>query len=192
MTQKTPRKQHLIDTALRLFNERGYHATGIDLILAESGVSKATLYKHFASKEALILAVLEQRHRQLIEALQQQLSADPRPEGVLAIFDMLDSWFQTVEFFGCNFIRASGEYSAAEDAIHRFSAGHKSEMGRQLERHLSAHCPEQSTQLANDLMLLVDGAIVTAQMHNAKDAAKRARQIAQMLLVDARCMGRTE
>ncbi|GGB82944.1 TetR family transcriptional regulator [Marinobacterium zhoushanense] len=187
MTQKAPRKQHLIDTAFRLFNERGYHATGIDLILAEAGVSKATLYKHFASKEALILAVLEQRHRQLLEALQQQLDSDPRPQGVLAVFDMLDSWFQTVEFFGCNFIRASGEYSAPEDTIHRFAGAHKTKMGRLLEMHLRPHCPEQSSQIANDLMLLVDGAIVTAQMRQAKDAAKRARMIAQALLLEARC-----
>ena len=57
------RRDHLIDTAIRLFNENGYHATGIDKILAESGVAKMTLYKHFKSKDELILAALARRDR---------------------------------------------------------------------------------------------------------------------------------
>ncbi|KEA63178.1 Transcriptional regulator, TetR family [Marinobacterium lacunae] len=187
MANSTPRKQHLLDTAFRLFNERGYHATGIDLILAESGVSKATLYKHFASKEALILAVLEQRHRQLMESLEASLARDPSPAGVLVIFDLLATWFKSVDFFGCNFIRASGEYSAHEDSIHRFAAAHKTRMADVLEHHLKPHCGGASAKLASDLMLLIDGAIVAAQMLEDKEAAARAKEIARFMLDSTGC-----
>ncbi|WP_461519559.1 TetR/AcrR family transcriptional regulator, partial [Porticoccus sp.] len=108
-----PRRQHLIDTAHRLFNEHGYHATGIDWILAESGVSKATLYKHFRSKEELILAVLQQRHAYFMTLLEEAV-AKARKNGqqpVLVIFDVLDAWFESEGFFGCNFIKASAEYA---------------------------------------------------------------------------------
>lgn len=75
------RREHLIETALQLFYQHGYHATGIDTILAASGVAKRTLYKHFASKDALILAVLRRRDAQFrtwfTQSLEQRL-ADPR------------------------------------------------------------------------------------------------------------------
>jgi len=102
-----PRKQHLIDTALILFNKFGYHATGIDLILAESGVSKATLYKHFRSKEELILAALQLRHEQVVSKLQNKIESNKQDstntnplENVLVIFDNLSEWFNTETFFG--------------------------------------------------------------------------------------------
>lgn len=87
-----PRKQHLLDVAHQLFNKHGYHATGIDWILAELGVSKATLYKYFRSKEALILAVLQQRHEHFVESIKVQISSAKKKEEhpVLAIFNALE------------------------------------------------------------------------------------------------------
>jgi len=176
------RRQHLIDTAYRLFNEHGYHATGIDWILAESGVSKATLYKHFRSKEELILAVLEQRHQQLMDTLEQAVD-EARSEGgepVLAIFDVLDNWFSSDGFFGCNFINASAEYSGSGDVIHQFAARHKRDM-EQLIRENLTNDPDGS--LAEELALLIDGAVVYAQTRGDRSAAKMARKMAKRLLV---------
>ena len=179
-----PRRQHLIDTAYRLFNEHGYHATGIDWILAESGVSKATLYKHFRSKEALILAVLEQRHEQLMALLESAIAeAGERGEQpVLAIFDVLDAWFATEGFFGCNFIKASGEYAATGDAIHRFAARHKADV----ERLIHDNLPEDPDgSLAAALALLVDGAIVYAHTRGDRGAARLARKMAEQILANS-------
>jgi len=69
------KRDQLIEKAQELFYREGYHATGIDRILAESGVAKMTLYKHFKSKEELILAVLETRHRTMIERLRRSARA---------------------------------------------------------------------------------------------------------------------
>lgn len=180
-----PRRQHLIDTAYRLFNEHGYHATGIDWILAESGVSKATLYKYFRSKEELILAVLQQRHEQLMTLLGQAVDAarEKGEEPVLAIFDVLDAWFATEGFFGCNFINASAEYSAAGDEIHEFAARHKRDMERLIHENLG-NDPEGS--LAAELALLIDGAVVYAHTRGDRNAAKLARKMAEQLLSTSR------
>ena len=81
----SPRRDHLVDTALKLFCERGFHATGIDTILAESGVAKMTLYNHFRSKDELIIAALQKRDEQFmvsvkegVERLKGLQDCDPR------------------------------------------------------------------------------------------------------------------
>lgn len=178
-----PRKQLLIDTAYRLFNEHGYHATGIDLVLAESGVSKATLYKHFRSKDELILAVLQQRHEQQIALIQQTLEQARGKEEppALAVFDALDNWFQSEGFFGCNFINASAEYAQEDDAIHQLAAWHKARVQRLIEDSLGTH-GEDKAALAAQLSLLVDGAIVYAHTRGDKNAAKLAKKMAARLL----------
>ncbi len=179
-----PRKQHLINTAFKLFNEHGYHATGIDWILKESGVSKATLYKHFSSKEALILAVLQQRHEQLLESMAEHLAqaqtTDETP--ILALFDALDTWFHSETFFGCNFIKASAEYAQVDNAIHDYSAEHKDSMRHLFLPYISSESEALKTKFSEQLMLLVEGAIVAAHVHNNKNSAQTAKAMATILL----------
>lgn len=180
-----PRKQHLIDTAYRLFNEHGYHATGIDRILSESGVSKATLYKHFRTKDELVVAVLQQRHEELIqglgEAIDQARAGGKSP--ALAIFDVLDSWFRSDHFFGCNFINASAEYAEKGHAIYTLAAEHKAAMQGLIEHSLVGISGRQKRSLmAEQLALLVDGAIVRAHTCGDRDAALLAKKMATQLL----------
>lgn len=179
-----PRKQHLLDTAYRLFNRYGYHATGIDRILAESGVSKATLYKHFRSKEALIIAVLEQRHRQMLASMRSALEAAQGREdsAVLAIFDMLEQWFNTREFFGCNFIHASAEYAQQNAAIQALVEQHKNQVQQLILEYLPPGGKKAREKLAGEIALLMDGAIVQAQTRGDKKAAALAKTIASNLL----------
>ena len=104
-----PRRQLLLDTALKLFNEQGYHATGIDLILGNSGVSKATLYKHFRSKDELILSALTQRHEQIFSVIKEALSnakATGAKQPAHSLFDVLHQQINGEHFFGCNLINA--------------------------------------------------------------------------------------
>lgn len=172
-----PRKQHLIDTALALFNQHGYHATGIDLILAQSKVSKATLYKHFRSKDELILAALHQRHEQVITALNTKIvQANTKgTSGVLAVFDSLDEWFNSAAFFGCNFINASAEYTDVNDPINKFTAFHK----QTVVDLIATQLPEKNTEIANQIGLLVEGAIVMAHTRGMKQSALMAKKMAQ-------------
>lgn len=180
-----PRKQHLIDTAYRLFNEHGYHATGIDRILAESGVSKATLYKHFHTKDELIVAVLQQRHEQLIqaigEAIEQARTNSRWPS--LAIFDVLNEWFHSDHFFGCNFINASAEYAEEGHVIYLLAAEHKAAIQNLIEHSLmEIRGKRKRTLVAEQLALLVDGAIVRAHTRGNRDAALLAKRMALRFL----------
>ncbi|MFT2092851.1 TetR/AcrR family transcriptional regulator [Paraglaciecola sp. 2405UD69-4] len=175
-----PRKQHLVDTALALFNQNGYHATGIDLILAQSKVSKATLYKHFRSKDELILAVLEQRHNQVLANIHQKIeqATSPKMHPVLAIFDALDEWFNSDNFYGCSFINASAEYAAALDPIHVFAAQHKQAIVDLINTQLTP----SDAKLAEQISLLVEGAIVMAHTRGIKNSAITAKEMALNLL----------
>lgn len=179
------RKQHLIDVAYRLFNEHGYHATGIDRILAESGVSKATLYKHFRSKDELVVAVLQQRHEQLIQSVGEAIEqAKLRGESpALVIFDVLNAWFRSDHFFGCNFINASAEYAEEGHVIYILAAEHKAAMQDLIECSLVDISGRRKRQLmAEQLALLVDGAIVRAHTRGDRDAARLAKKMATQLL----------
>ena len=179
-----PRRQHLIDTAYRLFNEHGYHATGIDWILAESSVSKATLYKYFRSKEELILAVLQQRHQQVIELIisymEKAKATGETP--TLAIFDALNVWFKSEVFFGCNFINASAEYAAQGDPIREFSKAHKASIRQLILDSLIIANKKTRQQTADEIALLVEGAIVFAHTSGEKNAALVAKRVASVLL----------
>ncbi len=173
------KKQHLIETALQLFNKHGFHATGIDTIMAVSGVSKTTLYKYFRSKELLILAVLEYRHQNLVELFEETIrtsrKANPQADDsyhLHAFFDALQTWFEDDNFFGCNFINASAEFADREHPVHQFACQHKHWLRSCLKTLL------RDTLLAEQVMLLVDGAIVTAQVQSAPQAAETARQLA--------------
>lgn len=175
-----PRKQHLVDTALILFNQHGYHATGIDLILAQSKVSKATLYKHFRSKDELILAALQQRHTQILVMITAKVEEAKHvgSPGVLAIFDALHEWFNSDDFYGCNFINASAEYADARDPIHVYAAQHKQAVIDLIKTQLSA---EDNTK-AEQIGLLVEGAIVMAHTRGVKHSALIAKEMAQHLI----------
>ena len=184
-----PRKQHLIDTALILFNQFGYHATGIDLILAESGVSKATLYKHFRSKEELILAALQLRHEQVVSKLQDKIETNKQNqentdpiENVLVIFDNLNEWFNSETFFGCNFINVSAEYADPNHPINIFAAKHKQVIVNMIAEQLTTKENNQATQQkADQIGLLVEGAIVMAHTRGMKQSALIAKEMARGL-----------
>lgn len=180
------RKQLLIDTAYRLFNRDGYHATGIDRIMAESGVSKTTLYKYYRSKEALILAVLEQRHSELEAKIRARMeAATDTPQPALAVFEVLAEWFGSESFHGCNFINASAEYTRPGEPIHDFVAQHKERVRALIGEYLRIPGRKERNRMAADIALLVDGAIVAAHTRGDRKAATTARRIAEVLLRDA-------
>ena len=94
-------KQNIVETASRLFYQQGYNLTGINEIIKEAGVAKATLYHHFASKEDLCLAYLDYRHERFLQDLELYLSKVPIKRRVLGIFNFLLDLFETAGFIGC-------------------------------------------------------------------------------------------
>ena len=180
------RRDHLVETALRLFLRDGFHATGIDSILAEAGCAKMTLYNHFGSKDELILAALERRNRAFLEWLRgavQRRSASPRGR-LLAVFDALTEWFSG-DFHGCAFINASAEYSRADHPVHRAAAAHKAEIRRYVRGLAAAAGASAPRALADQLCLLIEGATVLAQISGDASQARTARRAAATLVRSA-------
>lgn len=181
------RRDHLVDTALELFYRDGYHATGIDKILAESGVAKMTLYKHFKSKDELILAALrrrDERFRNWFMRAVERLGRTPRGR-LLAIFDAVEEWYSNQECSGCMFINASAEFARHDDPIHAVAAEHKRLMLGYIRDLATAAGAENPEELAQNLMLLREGAVVLIQVTGKLDAARQARKAAAILVNQA-------
>lgn len=176
-------RERILDSAERLFYARGVQAVGMDQIRDAAGVSLKRLYRCFASKDALVSAYLEHRDRRWNQALAERVArvAEPR-ERVLAVFDFLAEWFGTADFRGCSFINAFGELGPMSPSVATAARAHKRNLReylRVLATEAGAADPEP---LADQLLLLVEGAIVAAAMGTAARPAERARSAALALL----------
>lgn len=182
-------RDHLLETALRLFNQHGYHATGIDLIIAEAGVAKTTLYRHFETKEDLILAVLERRDEQDRDAMRayvEQRTKDP-VERLLATFDFLEAWFRDEHFRGCIFMSAAGEHKETVNPVFQAAVLHKRLSLAYFEELAHAARVAEPKRLAAEMNMLHEGATAVAQMSRDVEPARQAKRMAtQLLATEAR------
>ncbi len=170
-----------------MFNRDGYRATGIDKILAESGVAKMTLYNHFVSKDELILAALERRDarwRNWFRHAVERRAETPRGR-LLAVFDALDEWFAQADFQGCMFMRAASEYGDCDDPIHAVAAEHQRLLLAELRGLAAAAGAKRPAKLGREILLLVMGAIVATQVNGPVDAGKAAKKAAEVLIEEA-------
>jgi AcrR family transcriptional regulator len=182
--QRLSKRDQLLETAWRLFYRDGYHATGIDRILASAGVAKMTLYKHFASKEDLILAVLEKRSGQFRESFSRFLkSKGGTPEQqLLSVFDWLVNWVNSKEFRGCFFQKAMAEYQSVQDPIHQAALAHKAAFQAEIRRLVKEAGLARAKNLADQLALIVEGAIVSSHALGSSAPAMHAREAARSLI----------
>ncbi|MGZ4316912.1 MAG: TetR/AcrR family transcriptional regulator [Gaiellaceae bacterium] len=177
-------RARIVDTAYELFSREGVRAVGIDRVIAEARVAKMTLYRHFASKDALVLAFLEERGRRwtrgwLFAGVEARAS---RPQDrLLAVFDLLDEWFARPDYDGCSLTRTL--YEIPSDPIHAETV-HQLELVRRTLAAYAAEAgvsdPDAFAYVFHSLML---GAMVSA-LRGDLSAAKRAR-VAAALLLDA-------
>jgi AcrR family transcriptional regulator len=177
-------RDRLVDAALDLFQREGFHATGIDRILARAGVAKMTLYNHFRGKDDLILAAIrraDERFRNWFIREVERRATDPR-ERLRVLFEVLAEWHGRPEFLGCVFGGAASEFADSENPIHSACAEHK----RLLRQWIRSVCAEAGAtdpdELARRLCLLMDGATSQAAVCGACDAAKVAGTIAEQLI----------
>lgn len=184
---KRSRRDDLIGAALGLFYKYGYNATGIERILATAGVAKPTLYRHFKSKDELILAALhrwDEDSRAWLRSEMEKRGRTPR-ERLLALYDVLGEWFATKGFQGCMFINAAVEFSEHENPIHKAAAAHKRSFAAYVRDLVAAAGAERPGDVTERLMIVMEGAIVTAHTTGAADAASQARRLAEMILADS-------
>ncbi|MGX5026372.1 TetR/AcrR family transcriptional regulator [Enterobacter asburiae] len=162
--EKISVRDKILLTAHDLFYSMGFRATGVDTLIKQSKVTKVTFYRHFPAKSALILAYLHYRHELWINwfetVLHDHLSAGEKPSDALSA--TLHDWFISPDFHGCAFINASAEAKSEEieSEIKAICRDHKSET-RKIIALLTGITDER---VVNQIMLLIDGAIIHAQM----------------------------
>ncbi len=177
-------RDRILMTATRLFYARGIRSTGIDLIIAESGVAKMTFYRHFPSKQVLILEYLQTAQCLWFDHFVADLSKkskDPRKRLLLA-FDLLEDWFNDKSFDGCALVKAAGEgwdRSEVEQALARTEKNRIAQLFTDLARDAGLRRPEL---LGEQWVLLIDGAIVRAQIDANPKWAKVAKSLAEFAL----------
>ena len=183
-TAAAPARERILDAAYDLFSRRGIRAVGIDAVIDRSGVARMTLYRHFASKEQLVLAYLERREEEWTRNwLQAEVMrrADDGAGRLLAIFDVFDAWFRQDDFEGCAFIHVLLETADDRDAVHLASAaslGRIRDFVAGLAYDAGAADPDD---VARKWHILMKGSIISAGEGDA-DAALRAQAMGRLLL----------
>ena len=178
------KRDELVQKALKTFYRNGFHATGMDMLVAESGISKTSMYKHFRTKEELILAVLRLRDelfRNWLIRRMEEIGKTPKQQ-LLAMFDALNEWFTDPEYRGCMFIKASAEYQEAKHPIHAQAAEHKRLLYGHILKLAEKSGANDPDTLARQLLLLKEGAIVTAHLGHTKTPALDAKKAAELLI----------
>ena len=178
---KLDSRQRILDTAAQLFYREGVRGVGVDRIAAESGLAKMTLYYHFKSKDELVVAWLRRRDEEWMSWLE---SAVERRDGtrLLAVFDALREWFEKPDFRGCAFINAHAELGWSNPAAAEIVASHKHALAEYLARLARSEGAAEPEALARELLLLVDGAIVTASIQRDARVADDAREAAARVI----------
>jgi AcrR family transcriptional regulator len=186
-----PARERILDTAFRLFYAHGPRGVGVDTITAESGVAKATLYKHFPRKDDLTLAYLDKVDQAWFGQLRTAARAagDPRAQ-LVGMFDALSAACRREGFHGCAFINTAAESETGSD-VHARTVEHKRVVRAwvtDLARRAGARDPDL---LARQLTLLIDGGL-SAGVLDGDPATPAAAKTAARALVDAACTSATQ
>ncbi|MBA3400608.1 MAG: TetR/AcrR family transcriptional regulator [Actinobacteria bacterium] len=190
LTGATPRdaRERILETAYELFSRNGIRAVGVDRVIAESGVAKMTLYRHFGSKDELVLEFLRRREQrwtqEWLQAEVERRTDDPA-ERLLAIFDVFDAWFRTEDFEGCAFINVLLEVADRTSSVREATIVHLATIRSFLQGLASDAGVADPEDFARSWHILMKGSIVAAG-EGDHEAARRAQAIGKLLLADAR------
>jgi AcrR family transcriptional regulator len=178
------KRQQIVETAYRLFKSVGFHATGIDRIIADADVAKMTMYRHFPTKEALIVEVLQYRWARFERQLDKLSRDSSAPnEKISQIFAWYERWFRSSDFHGCVFQHALAEFGDPGSPIFKVVAAQKSSLKNRMEEILLESMPLSSaTSVATALLILLEGATLLAQMGQGKTAIREAEAAAGRLV----------
>jgi AcrR family transcriptional regulator len=176
-------REALLDAADDLFYSRGVVSTGVEQICTAAGVGKPVLYRHFGSKDGLILAYLgkrKQKRRADFEDALTRAGLDPH-ERVMAIVDWMCEWIRSNSFRGCSFLRALTESSVDLDAIGEATSRHKEWVEGLIEGELKGSVRNPHAA-ARHLFFLIEGAVTAATYQEPSEVADDLHQAAQDLL----------
>ncbi len=188
---RASKRNLVLDTAETLFVQNGFAATGINQITQEAGIASMTLYNNFKSKNDLVLAVLDRKNKALFEGLDSALeSAEHAPsDQILAVFDFMSAYVSADthshhdgSFTGCAFNHAASEFREFSHPIHQAAVQHKQQILDIFERLAAEMEHPTPLALAQTLLLLLDGALSSAQIMGDMSMFDRARAAAKTLI----------
>jgi AcrR family transcriptional regulator len=177
-------RERILSSSYELFSRRGVQSVGIDTIITHSGVARQTLYRHFPSKQALVLAFLERRERLWTRGWLQhevELRATDPSQRLLAIFDLLDEWFHRPDYEGCSFINVMLASADPSDPIHRAGASYLAGVRTFIEEQARRAGVVDAEGFARTWHILMNGSMVAAH-EGDRDAARRAKLLGATLL----------
>jgi len=180
--ERRPARERLLAAAEELFYGEGINTVGIDRIIERAGVVKASLYDCFGSKEELIRSYLSARHESRQKRITEGLKRFSTPrDKLLGVFDIQSDVFRASSYRGCPFVRASAEVKP--DSAGRVVCDESRGWMRSLFLDLAKEAGARNADtLADKLLLLYDGAAVSAQMDASKASLVNAREVAELLL----------
>jgi AcrR family transcriptional regulator len=181
-------RQRILGTAYDLFTRFGFPTVGVDRIVAEAGVAKMTLYRHFRSKDELAVAVLERREELwtkawLVDGVERRATAPAAR--LLAIFDVFDEWFARESFEGCLFTNSLIESHDRASAVGAAGVEKLENVRRYVQELAQEAGIRDEEDFARKWQLLMEGSI-TAAVRGDRNAARRAQQVASLLLEQER------
>jgi AcrR family transcriptional regulator len=177
-------KERIIESASHLFYTNGYNQTGINQIIAEANVAKASMYQHFRSKEDIAVAYLERRHQNWMGDLLDFISNKIAPkEKIIGCFDYLNHWLNEVDFRGCGFQNIITDLPTDQQKIKDQVRLHKNELRSWIHDTLNEeeqYANINTDALGDEILVLMDGAIILSQIQKndwpinaAKNACER-------------------
>ena len=179
--EKKPVKERLLETAGRLFYEQGYHATGINQIINEAEIAKASFYQHFPSKEALCVAYLEERHLHSHELQKEFISDGKTPtDRVCNLFQNIRRNAELYNFNGCHFLNISAEIHEYDSGIRQVVRKHKTKLIKLIEDTLCGY--QNSKQLAEMIYVIYEGANMTVKNYRELWPLERSIEAVRALL----------
>lgn len=183
----TDTHQKILATAEALIYQNGIHATGMDLLVKTSGVARKSIYRHFENKDDVAAAALKARDVRWLAWFRQECDKADTPEArILGMFTVLGDWFQSEGYRGCAFINTAGEVGDPADPIREIARNHKQKLLDYMLELTGQLDVQQPAVLARQLLILMEGAITLSRVTGDFDAADSAKDVAKLLLEQAR------
>jgi AcrR family transcriptional regulator len=173
-------RSRIVETASRLFYNQGYNSTGINQVIKEAEVAKASLYQYFPSKEDLLVEYLKVTATATNQALEAVVAKQKTPKAkVLALFDFLLQSTRQSQFGGCNFLNIVSEIPADNKTVRGLIRKQKDYIRGLFKATLE---PAGKEELADELYLLFDAALVSSKVYGDAWPVKSARKVAEKIL----------
>jgi AcrR family transcriptional regulator len=173
-------RERIVNTASRLFYTQGYNSTGINQVIKEAEIAKASLYQHFPSKEDLLIEYLKVTSESTGKLLRAQVAKHKLPrEKVLSLFDFLAKFARQTEFNGCNFLNVASELPNNDEKVKALIRKQKNEVRALFAEILK---PAGKEELADELYLLFDAALIASKVHGDLWPVRTAKRVVEKLV----------